>query len=829
MDGAPLEVRQMAYDALVSHHGELNGSGVNDCTVLDRRPGADPNLTIITAQHSSRPDRGLRADGDRTDDNGLGAHVSIGVNVGDLVSEGVDGHELTVSPLAGDGHDLKSVTSAIVSDLSPRSVTPPRPARRPLERTFHGQSFTDPYAWLIDPDDPDTLPHLEAENAWTDAATNGTAPLSEKIFEEIRRRTRETDLSVPVRDGAWWYHQRTEEGQAYPIFARRADDGTGSAWVEGPDSEQIILDPNQLVEPGGYLGIGVIEVSPDGNWLAYAVDREGDERHHLCFRDLRTGEESPETITEVAYGFAFAADSTTCWYTLQDEASRPNRVQRHLVGHDPAGDVEVFRDDDEHFHLHVAPARSGLVAVITAGSAVTSESWLLDTHQPLAPPQVVVGREQDVEYSVAHHPTGLLVVSNHDGAEDFALWRAPLHGITVGARSEWEALLPHTPGTRIAGVEAFAGHVIVHGRTDGQTALWVLDPNTGATRRFATTDAVGTIGPGANATFDTTSYRFSYQSLTTPASVFDEDLATGERVLQKQQPVLDGFAPELYQSVREWAEAPDGTRVPLSIVWRPDRVPADGPAPCLIYGYGAYEASMDPWFSIARLSLLDRGVVFAIAHVRGGGELGRHWYENGKFGSKSNTFTDFVACGRHLVDSGRTAPDRLAARGGSAGGLLMGAVANLAPGLFRTIVAEVPFVDPLTTMLDPTLPLTVIEWEEWGDPLHDPEAYGWLSRYSPYENVASADAGPYPSVLATAGLNDPRVGFHEPAKWVARLRDQGHGATPESDRPVLLKVELGAGHGGPTGRYDAWKDEAFVLGFIVGEISPEPTATEAAS
>ena len=698
-----------------------------------------------------------------------------------------------------------------------------------MERIFHGQSFTDPYSWLIDAADPETLPHLEAENAWTEVATKGTAALSDEVFEEIRRRTQETDLSVPVRDGAWWYHQRTEEGQAYPIHARRADDGTGRAWVEGPNTEQIILDPNDLVSPGGYLGIGVLDVSPDGNWLAYAVDREGNERHDLRFRDLRTGEESSETITGVAYGFAFAADSATCWYTLQDEASRPNRVQRHVVGHDPAEDSEVFRDDDERFHLHVAPSRSGRVAVISAGSAVTSESWLLDAHQPLAPPQVVAGREQDVEYSVAHHPTGLLVVSNHDGAEDFALWRAPLTGTAVAARSEWEALVPHTPGTRIAGVEAFAGHAIVHGRTDGQTALWVLDPSTGATRRFETADAVGTIGPGANATFDTTSYRFSYQSLTTPASVYDEDLTTGERILQKQQPVLDGFAPELYQSAREWVEASDGTRVPLSIVWRPDRIPSAGPAPCLIYGYGAYEASMDPWFSIARLSLLDRGVVFAIAHVRGGGELGRHWYEDGKFGAKSHTFTDFVACARHLVESGRTAPDRLAARGGSAGGLLMGAVANLAPELFRAIVAEVPFVDPLTTMLDPTLPLTVIEWEEWGDPLHDVEAYHWLSAYSPYENVASAEAGPYPSILATAGLNDPRVGFHEPAKWVARLRDQGHGDTVDCDRPVLLKVELGAGHGGPTGRYDAWKDEAFVLAFLLGEIDAESMPTGAPS
>lgn len=694
------------------------------------------------------------------------------------------------------------------------AAEPPRPARYPEERSFHGETTSDPYAWLRDPGHPEVLPHLEAENAWTEAVTAPHQVLRDRLFSEIRERTLEADLSVPVRDGAWWYHQRTEEGRSYAIHCRVADDGTTTAPVTGPDVEQVLLDPNELAAEGEYLGLGVLDVSPDGNWLAYAVDRDGDERHDLRFRDLRTGEESSETVPEVAYGFAWAADSATCWYTVQDDASRPHRVLRHVVGTDPAGDVEVFREDDERFHLGVSPSRSGLVAVISAGSAVTSESWLLDAHDPEAEPRVVAPREQDVEYSLAHHATGLLVVSNHGGAADFALWRAPLDGITVAPRDDWEPLLPHRPGTRLSGVEAFAGHAIVHGRTDGLTALWLLDPVTGELRPFATDEAVGTIGPGANPTFATDTYRFGYSSLTTPPSVIDEVLATGERTVRKQLPVLGDFDAARYESARDWATATDGTRIPISLVWRPDAVPADGPAPLLLYGYGAYEASMDPWFSVARLSLLDRGVVFAIAHVRGGGELGRAWYEDGKFGAKANSFRDFVACARHLVDAGRTAPDRLAARGGSAGGLLMGAVANLAPELFRAIVAEVPFVDPLTTMLDPSLPLTVIEWEEWGDPLHDPEAFGWLRDYSPYENVAGPEAT-YPAILATAGLNDPRVGFHEPAKWVARLRDQGHGAGTDTDRPVLFKVELGAGHGGPTGRYDAWRDEAFVLAFVL--------------
>jgi oligopeptidase B len=420
-----------------------------------------------------------------------------------------------------------------------------------------------------------------------------------------------------------------------------------------------------------------------------------------------------------------------------------------------------------------------------------------------------------VEYSVAHHPDGLFVTSNHGGAEDFALWRAPLAGTAVAPRTEWTTVLSHAPGTRLLGADALAGHLVVSLRTGGLTGLRVVDPATGAVLRdLSFDDPVGTVGAGINAVFDTTTYRFGFQSLVIPPSVYDEDLATGERTLLKQQPVLGGYEPAQYASDRAWATAADGTKVPISLVWRPDAQPAGEPAPCLLYGYGAYEISMDPWFSAARLSLLDRGVTFAIAHVRGGGELGRHWYEDGKFGHKANSFDDFIACARHLVDTGRTDAAHLAARGGSAGGLLMGAVANRAPELFRAIVAEVPFVDPLATMLDPTLPLTVIEREEWGDPIADADAYGWLKGYSPYENVAAV---PYPAILATAGLNDPRVGFHEPAKWVARLRDVAPGAVG-TDRPVLFKVELGSGHGGPSGRYDAWRDEAFVLAFILHQV-----------
>ena len=705
-----------------------------------------------------------------------------------------------------------SQSSSPSSPPSSAPPTPPRPKRLPVRRELWDDVVVDDYSWLRDVGDPDTISHLRAENEWTEHVTAPLAPLREQLFAEIKARVQETDLSVPWRKDGWWYFSRTEEGRSYPIHCRQPADDASTVMTDDAGSEQVLLDENALAEGHGYLSVGVLDVSPDGSHLAYAVDHDGDERHELRFRSLTTGKESTETIDNVSYGFAWAADSATCWYTIVDEAERPWIVRRHVVGSDPTTDVEVFRETDERFHVSVDPSRSGQVVVVSSGSAITSECLLLDARDPLASAQAVSIREQGVEYSIAHHPRGLFVVSNHDGAENFALWHAPLDGITVGARTTWSSVLPHREDTRLEGVEAFADHVVVRLRQAGLTGIRVLDPAGSVLRDLATDEAVYSIGPGINAEFEASSYRFSYESLVTPHSVFDETLATGERVLRKQQPVLGGYDPALYVSAREWATADDGTQVPISLVWRPDALPA-GPAPCVMWGYGAYEISTDPWFSAARLSLLDRGVVFALAHVRGGGEMGRRWYEDGKFAAKRNSFTDFVACARHLVATGRTAPDRLAARGGSAGGLLMGAVANLAPDLFRAVAAHVPFVDPLNTLLDPNLPLTVVEWEEWGNPLEDPAAYSWIKDYSPYENVGTS---PYPAILATAGLNDPRVGFHEPAKWVAVLRDRSAGSSGTApDRPILLKVEMGAGHGGPSGRYEAWREEAFTLAFLL--------------
>ncbi|MEZ5138222.1 MAG: prolyl oligopeptidase family serine peptidase [Acidimicrobiales bacterium] len=685
---------------------------------------------------------------------------------------------------------------------------PPRPARRPTERTFHGDRFVDPYAWLLDPDDPEVLPHLRQESAWTEVQTADQADRREEIFGEIKRRTQETDLSVPVRDGAWWYLARTEE--ARPTRSTAASPTTGRAprrsttrrpsrscstrtrWP--PTASTSGWASSTSARTVGGSPTASTGRATSGTSCASATSRPAT-RPPMPWPTSPTASPGPPTRRPAG----------TRWSTTQSARTRCGATSWGRT----RPDVRVFHEADERFHVSVGSSRSGDVAVIGAGSAVTSESWLLGARSH-GRSRRRGGPGARVEYSIAHRRDELWIVSNHGGADDFALWRAPLDGVRTAPIDAWELVLPHRLGRRLNGVEAFAGHLVAHGREGGATALWLLDPADGELRPFEMDDAVGTLAPGANPSFDATTYRFSYQSLATPPSVIDQEVATGVRTVRKRLAVLDGFDDADYATAREWATADDGTQVPISIVWRPDAVPADGPAPCVLYGYGAYEITMDPWFSIARLSLLDRGVAFAIAHVRGGGELGRQWYEDGKFGAKAHSFSDLVACARHLCATGRTAPEVLATRGGSAGGLLVGAATNLAPEQFRAVVAEVPFVDPLTTMLDPTLPLTVIEREEWGDPLHDPEAYGWLKAYSPCENVRRAEDATYPAVLATAGLNDPRVGFHEPTKWVAQLRDHGHRA--------LLNVELGAGHGGPTGRYDAWRDEAFVLAWILREL-----------
>jgi oligopeptidase B len=694
-----------------------------------------------------------------------------------------------------------------------------------MTRSHHGDVFVDPYEWLREKDSPEVISYLEAENAYTKAQTAQVSKLSEAVFNEIKARTKETDLTVPnytshPGGAAYWYYVRTVEGSEYPIYCRVV----ASDRERLPDPEQeivdeeVLLDANLEAEGHEFFSLGAFSVSLDGRRLAYSVDLSGAERFTIMIKDLVSGELLADQISDTAYGVAWARN-THLFYTRADEAWRPYVVLRHRVGTDPAEDVAVVTESDDRFWLSVDASRDDHWIMIGAESKITSEVRLLSTDDPEGEPRLVAPRRQGVEYDVEPAGDRLLIVHN-DGAEDFELAEAPL---TATSHTEWAPVLPHRPGVRILSVSAYASHAVVSLRRDGLTGLHVMPR-----------DAAGNLGEGSDIAFDeplyvvyapgeseyvTATIRVGYASLLTPDSIYDYHLTTRELILLKRTPVLDdprfgSYRPDNYIQERGWATAPDGTQVPLSIVRRAD-IPLDGSASALLYGYGSYEASMDPGFAVSRLSLLDRGIVYAIAHIRGGGELGRTWYEQGKQLAKMNTFTDFIACADYLVESGYTRPERLAARGGSAGGLLMGAVANLAPERFRAIHAGVPFVDALTTILNPELPLTVIEWDEWGDPLHDPEVYAYMKAYTPYENVRSVD---YPAILATTSLNDTRVLYVEPAKWIAALR---YVATNSAEQKFLLKTEMVAGHGGVSGRYKSWHELAFEYAWIIGEITNE--------
>ncbi|HEX7993766.1 MAG TPA: S9 family peptidase, partial [Streptosporangiaceae bacterium] len=609
----------------------------------------------------------------------------------------------------------------------------PAVKRVPAERTFHGDTVVDEYAWLADKDNPETISYLEAENAYTEALTSGQAGLRDQIFGEIKGRTKETDLSVPTRRRGWWYYSRTVEGQQYSVHCRRATRGEDERPPMTEDGsplegEEILLDGNELAGDQPYFALGAFSVSPDGTMLAYSTDYAGDERYTMRFKDLATGQVAADEIPGTYYGSAWSRDGAALFYVTVDDAWRPYRIWRHMLGTPVERDVIVFEEADERFFTGVWLTRSERFVVISSSSKLTSEEWLIDAGDPSSEPRVVAPRRQGVEYSIDHQSGdgGLdrLLVLHNDGAENFEIATA-----TLDDPATWTPLVPHRADTRLMDVGAFRDHLVVYFRKDGLTGLRVLRAD-GSDYEVPFGEPVYTVTPGANPEYDSVLYRLGFVSLVTPDSIYDLDTVTGDLTLLRRRPILElpgrgAYRPDDYEQHREWATAQDGTKIPISIVCRKD-TPRDGSAPFLIYGYGSYEISTDPSFSIPRLSLLDRGFGYAIAHIRGGGEMGRHWYDDGKLLSKKNTFTDFVACARHLVADGWTSADSLVARGGSAGGLLVGAAVNLAPDAFGAVVAQVPFVDALTTILDPSLPLTVTEWEEWGDPLHDPAVYAYM-------------------------------------------------------------------------------------------------------
>ncbi|HRD62166.1 S9 family peptidase [uncultured Nocardioides sp.] len=725
---------------------------------------------------------------------------------------------------------------------------PPLAERRPVTSQHHGRTRVDDYEWLRDKGAPEVTAYLEAENAYTQEQTAHLAGLRQAIFDEIKGRTRETDLSVPTRNRGHWYYGRSFEGKEYGASCRvpvaGPDDWTPPRPAEdcAPDQpalpgEELLLDLDALAEGHEFFSLGGSSISPDGTLLAYSTDVVGDERYTIRVLDVASREHRPDEIEGVIGGATWDPAGEHLYYVTLDDSWRADKVWRHTLGTTQAEDELVHHEEDGRFFVGVGRSRSDRFMIIACGSKITSEYRFLDSRAPELGFRVFSERREGLEYSLDHAVLAgedvFLVLHNATGP-DFELGTAPT---APTAPEDWQPLIGHDPAVRLEDVDAFARHLVVHQRSEGLTQLRILELGAGADAPAIADDylvefdhEVYTVGSGSNPGFGQPTVRLGYTTMAVPSSVYDYDVRTRELTLLRQAPVLGGYDPDDYEEHRLWATAADGVQVPISIVYRRGaRDRDDGgtrAVPTLLYGYGAYEASYDPYFSVARLSLLDRGAAFAIAHVRGGGEMGRRWYDDGKLDRKQNTFSDFIACGRHLVETGWTTPETLVAEGASAGGLLMGAVANQAPELFGGVLAGVPFVDNLTTMLDASLPLTVTEYDEWGNPEADPAVYDYIASYAPYDNVAATT---YPPILAETSLNDTRVLYVEPAKWVARLR-----ATALNGADVLLRTEMAAGHGGVSGRYKAWHDRAFSLAWVLDRMglagrAPVPSSGAAAT
>jgi len=669
----------------------------------------------------------------------------------------------------------------------------------------HGDERVDNYHWLRERDNPAVLAYLEAENSYTEAMLAHTEALQETLYDEMKGRIKETDESVPVAHGGYFYYYREEKGKQYRIYCRKK----GSLNAE----EQVLIDLNLEAEGRDYLRMGNFSVSPDHSLLAFALDTDGSETYTLQVKDLTTGDLLPDRIENTYYGLEWGNDNRTLYYTTLDPALRPYKLHRHRLGDAASDDEVLYHEADERFFLRLYKAKSERYIFCALGSAVTSEVHAIDADHSDGQPILVQPRVQDMEYFVTHHRSRsgeerFLILTNWD-ADNFRVMAAP---VEAPARENWQELIPHSAEVMLGHIEPFQDFLVVWERESGLTHIRIQDLSTEAFfrgedssfHRVEQVEPVYTVSHGQNPEFSSQVLRYRYTSLVSPPSVFDYGMKDRVRTMRKQDEVK-GYDPAAYTTERIWASAVDGVQVPVSLVCPAD-LEKDGQNPCLLIGYGSYGMSYDPHFSSNLVSLLQRGFVIAYAHIRGGGEMGRHWKEDGKYLKKKNTFTDFIACAEELIDSSYTSPGRLVISGRSAGGLLMGAVANMRPDLFAGVVAGVPFVDVVNTMLDASIPLTVIEWEEWGNPA-DPEYYRYMKSYSPYDNVEAKD---YPAILATAGLNDPRVQYWEPAKWVAKLR-----VCKTDDNPLLLKTEMGAGHFSKSGRYDYLEEVALEYAFIL--------------
>jgi oligopeptidase B len=683
-----------------------------------------------------------------------------------------------------------------ITRLKPPSARPQR-----TETTMHGYTLVDDYAWLRDKDSPETIAYLQAENDYTTAVLGPTEELQKTLYREMLSHIKETDVSVPFRDGEYWYYTRTEESQQYPIYCRKQ----GSLDAE----EKVILDVNELAKNEAFMSLGAFTVSDDGNLLAYSVDNKGFRQYTLQVKDLRTGALLSERVERTG-SIVWAADNKTLFYSVEDEEQkRQYQLFRHALGAAHDGDVLVYEEGDERFNIGAGRTRDDRYIVVESASHTTSEARFLSAADPEGEFRLVTPRRDNIEYYIDHR-NGLFFIRTNDLGRNFRLVTAPVGDPGIGS---WTELIPHRPDVMLEDADLFAGFFVACERQGGLQHLRVLPfkdegTATGTPQEIAFPEPVYSAHPHVNRNFVTTTYRYAYQSLVTPSSVYEYDVTTGSSKLLKQLEVPGGFDRTLYASERLFATAPDGEKVPVSLIYRKDKFQR-GKNPLYVYGYGSYGYSLPIGFNGNRLSLLDRGFVMAYAHIRGGGDMGKPWHDAGRLMQKLSTFTDFIAIIEHLTAEGYGDPARVAIEGGSAGGLLMGAVTNLSPEILRAVISHVPFVDVMNTMLDASLPLTVPEYEEWGNP-NEKEAFEYMLRYSPYDNLQARD---YPSILVKTSLYDSQVMYWEPAKYVAKLR-----TLKKDSNPLLLNTNMTAGHGGASGRYDYLKEIAMDYAFLLQEL-----------
>jgi len=686
-----------------------------------------------------------------------------------------------------------STTIPPAAGETPAAATPPVAKKVPKETRIHGDVLKDDYFWLRDKKNPEVAAYLEAENAYVEAVMAPTKPLQEALYKELLSHIKQTDVNVPYPDGKWFYYSRTEQGKQYPIFCRKAA-------LDG--AEQVYLDQNELAKGEKFMSLGALQPSDDGNWLAYSTDNTGFRQYKLRFKDLRTGKDSPEVIEKVT-SVAWANDNKTVFYAVEDHAKRSYRLYRHVVGTDPAKDPLLYEETDEKFNIGIYKGRSGKFLYLESGSHTTSEVRYAPADQPTAEFKIVAPRVAGEEYDVSDRGH-LFYIRTNQGGRNFGIVTAPIGN---SERREWKSLIPHRADVMVEGLSLFANFMVLREREGGLQYLRVTDLRNNQYHRVKMPEAVYFVGLGPNRVWDTATLRYVYQSPVTPNSVFDYDMEKKTARLLKETEVPGGFDRNNYAVERIFATAPDGVKVPISVFYRKG-VERDGKAPLYLYSYGSYGSSIPLTFSSNRLVLLDRGIVIALAHIRGGGDLGKPWHDAGRMLKKMNTFTDFIACAEKLIADKYSAKGNIIIEGGSAGGLLMGAVTNMRPDLWKAVISKVPFVDVMNTMLDATLPLTVPEYEEWGNP-NKPEEYAYMRKYSPYDNLESK---PYPPMLVKTSFNDSQVMYWEPAKYVAKLRT----LKPADDKNVLLfKTNMAAGHGGASGRYDFLKEVAFDYAFIL--------------